>query len=70
DTSSWDRLQELAQEPTATDGRLPFEELVETLVEATSSKVPLYGTRALDLAQRLARAAGVKPVPQQLRRAS
>jgi len=70
DTSSWDRLQELAQGTTASDTRLPFEELVETLVEATSSKVPLYGTKALELAQRLARAAGVKPVPQQLRRAS
>ncbi|MFJ3097405.1 hypothetical protein [Streptomyces hydrogenans] len=70
DTSLWDQLHALAEEPAATDTRLPHEELVEQLVEATSSKVPLYGAKALELAQRLARAAGVKPVPQQLRRAS
>lgn len=70
DTTAWDRLHELADGPTATDGRLPFEELVDQLADAASSRVPLYGARPLELAQRLTRAAGVKPLPRQMRRAS
>jgi hypothetical protein len=70
DTGAWDRLQELADGPKATDDRLPYEELVEQLADAASSKVPLYGTKALELAERLNQAAGPKPVPNQLRRAS
>ncbi|MFF9200012.1 hypothetical protein ACF09L_32875 [Streptomyces sp. NPDC014779] len=70
DTGTWDRLQALAEQPAATDTRLPFEELVEQLADAASSKVPLYGTKALELAELLSRAAGPKPVPHQLRRAS
>lgn len=70
DTTAWDRLHELAEGAAATDGRLPYEELVEQLADGASSKVPLYGTRPLELAERLNRVAGPKPVPHQTRRAS
>ncbi|MER8233528.1 hypothetical protein [Streptomyces sp. NPDC094049] len=70
DTGAWDLLQELAEGTTATDRRLPYEELVEQLTEAASSRVPLYGAKPLELAERLVKAAGPKPVPNQVRRAS
>lgn len=70
DTTAWDRLHELAEQPAATDSQLPYEELVEQLAAAASSKVPLYGTRPLELAECLTRLAGPKPVPNQVRRAS
>ncbi|MEU8760704.1 hypothetical protein [Streptomyces sp. NPDC048659] len=70
DTSAWDRLQELADAPAATDGRLPYEELVEQLANAASSRVPLYGKASLELAKRLTQAGGPRPVPPQIRRAS
>ncbi|MEU9861285.1 hypothetical protein AB0D99_10435 [Streptomyces sp. NPDC047971] len=70
DTTAWDRLHELADGPAVSDDRLPYEELVAQLAAAASSKVPLYGTKALELAEHLTQAAGPKPVPNQVRRAS
>jgi hypothetical protein len=69
DTHVWDRLHELAEGEPATDGRLPFEELVADLAERCSSRVPLYGPAALELTRRLAVAVAPRAVPQQIRRA-
>ncbi len=64
DTTAWDRLHELANPTTAptAEGRLPYEELVDALAEQASSRVPLYGTKALDLADRLRALAGPRPI--------
>ncbi|MFB7589319.1 hypothetical protein [Streptomyces sp. NPDC056169] len=70
DTSAWDRLHELAEAPAATDNRLPYEELVEQIAAAASSKVPLYGTKAVELSRELASRSWTRPVPKQIRRAS
>ncbi|WP_228975025.1 hypothetical protein [Streptomyces sp. DH12] len=65
DTGAWDRLHELAEGVPATDGRLPYEELEAELVDRASSRVPLYGARARELAERLYAAAGVRRIPTQ-----
>jgi hypothetical protein len=67
DTGAWDRLHELADTEAAPtpEGRLPYEELVAELTERCSSRVPLYGTKARELADRLAQLAGPRPVPHQ-----
>lgn len=67
DTSLWDRLHELADTEAAPtpEGRLPYEELVADLAGRASSRVPLYGHRARELADRLLRVSGPRPVPSQ-----
>jgi hypothetical protein len=65
DTGAWDRLHELAEGAPATDGRLPYEELEAELVDRASSKVPLYGARVRELAERLYAAAGARRIPTQ-----
>jgi hypothetical protein len=66
DTGLWDRLTDLADvERTPDEGRLPYEELVADLAERASSRVPLYGPRGRELADRLLRVSGPRPVPSQ-----
>ncbi|MFD9763231.1 hypothetical protein ACFWXI_06765 [[Kitasatospora] papulosa] len=66
DTGLWDRLHELADtERTPQEGRLPYEQLLADLAERSSSKVPLYGHRSRELAERLLRVSGPRPVPSQ-----
>ncbi|MFE4535633.1 hypothetical protein ACFRKB_11195 [Streptomyces scopuliridis] len=67
DTTAWDQLHDLADTTAAPapEGRLPYEELVAALAERSSSRVPLYGHRARELAERLLRASGPRPVPAQ-----
>ncbi|MER5769584.1 hypothetical protein [Streptomyces sp. NPDC001985] len=63
DADLWDRLVDLATETRApAEGRLPFEELVADLTGRASSRVPLYGTKARELAERLIAAAGPRAV--------
>ncbi|MEV7491463.1 hypothetical protein AB0O08_11985 [Streptomyces anulatus] len=66
DTTLWDRLHELADtERAPQEGRLLTEELVADLGERSSSRVPLYGPRARELAERLLLLSGPRPVPSQ-----
>ncbi|MEU2135331.1 hypothetical protein [Streptomyces sp. NPDC018352] len=66
ETGLWDRLTELADvERASEEGRLPYEELVADLAERASSRVPLYGYRGRELADRLLRVSGLRPVPSQ-----
>jgi hypothetical protein len=71
DTGAWDRLHELADTTAAPtpEGRLPYEELVAGLAEHASSRVPLYGPRARELADRLLRVSGPRAVPPSRRSA-
>ncbi|MFJ7070140.1 hypothetical protein [Streptomyces sp. NPDC101115] len=64
-TDLWDQLLELASPGTAPtpEDRLPYESLVSELTERASSRVPLYGTRALELADQLMRAGRLRGVP-------
>ncbi|WP_097922061.1 hypothetical protein [Streptomyces sp. wa1063] len=66
DTGVWDRLHDLAETTrTPDEGRLPYEELIAELTERSSSRVPLYGTAALELTRKLRAAAAPKAVPSQ-----
>jgi hypothetical protein len=67
DTGAWDRLHELADTTAAPtpEGRLPYEELVAALADRASSRVPLYGHRAREFAERLLLVSGPRPVPSQ-----
>lgn len=66
DTGLWDRLVDLADtDRTPAEGRLPYEELVAELVARSSSRVPLYGSAALELTRRLRAAVAPRPVPSQ-----
>lgn len=65
-TELWDRLHDLADtDRTPAEGRLPYEELVAELVARSSSRVPLYGSAALELTRRLRAAVAPRPVPSQ-----
>jgi hypothetical protein len=71
DTTLWDRLHELADTTAAPtpEGRLPYEELVAELADRASSRVPLYGHRARELAHRLLLVSGPRAVPSPRRSA-
>lgn len=64
-TDLWDQLLELAADGTAPtpEDRLPYEALVSELTERASSRVPLYGGRASELADRLLQAGRLRKVP-------
>ncbi|MFE6103226.1 hypothetical protein ACFVQ4_25160 [Streptomyces laurentii] len=64
DTDLWDLLHEIADPQTAPlHTRFDREHLEQQLTERASSRVPLYGTRALELADRLTQAARLRQVP-------
>ncbi|WP_371612913.1 hypothetical protein [Streptomyces clavifer] len=67
DTTAWDLLHSAADPETA--GELDGELLQQHLTERASSRIPLYGTTGLDLAQRIRVALGPRAVPQQRRTA-
>lgn len=74
DTTLWDRLHALA-DPAPADIRpgdaTEREELADALAERCSSRIPLYGTAAIELTRRLRQAAAPRTIPgQQDRRAS
>jgi len=66
-----DRLDELAEAQPADPhevqrpSELRFESLVADLVDATSTKIPVYGAQVLRLAEALRKIAVPKPVPTQ-----
>lgn len=68
---AYDRLAQLAETlperwATRREDRLPYEDLVSDLTEHVSTRVPLYGTKALELAELLRAACPtVLPVPAQ-----
>ncbi|MFD7978852.1 hypothetical protein [Streptomyces sp. NPDC059071] len=63
-TDLWDLLHEVADEKTApVHAKFDREHLEQELTERASSRVPLYGTRALDLADQLMRASRLRGVP-------
>lgn len=64
-TDLWDRLLDLAAGGMPAEGRLPYEELVADLTGRASSRVPLYGTAAVTLADQLLRAGRLRTVPGQ-----
>lgn len=66
-SGAYDRLAELAEalpEPWATtrEDRLPYEELVADITEHVSTRIPLYGTKSLELAE-LLRTMGLRVQP-------
>ena len=67
DTTAWDLLHSAADPDTA--GEFDGELLEQRLNEHASSRIPLYGTTGLDLAQRIRVALGPRSVPQQRRTA-
>ncbi|MFF9197297.1 hypothetical protein ACF09L_19025 [Streptomyces sp. NPDC014779] len=71
-TDLWDLLHEVADEKTTrVHAKFDREQLEQELTERASSRVPLYGTRAVELADQLMRAGRLRGVPgQQDRRAS
>lgn len=74
DTTLWDRLHQLA-DPTPADVRpgdtTDRDDLIVDLAERCSSRIPLYGTAAIELTRRLRTAVAPRPIPgQQDRRAS
>lgn len=67
DTTAWDLLHSAADPETA--GEFDGELLAQRLTEHASSRIPLYGTTGLDLAQRIRVALGPHAVPSQRRTA-